>query len=61
MLSTFPSSSSAKEGTRAICPAHPDMRATLILTGAAMTSQGSLGEADMRDVVPTQAVELDFG
>ena len=48
-----------EKGTHGYFPAHPEMRATLILQGPGVTAQGSLGEVDMRDVAPTIAKLLD--
>ena len=48
-----------EKGTHGYFPAHPEMRATLILQGPNITAHGSLGEVDMRDVAPTVAKLLD--
>ena len=44
-----------EKGTHGYFPAHPEMRATLILQGPGVTAHGSLGEVDMRDIAPTIA------
>jgi predicted AlkP superfamily pyrophosphatase or phosphodiesterase len=43
------------KGTHGYFPTHPEMRATLILSGPSIIRRGSLGEVDMRDVAPTLA------
>ena len=43
------------KGMHGYFPAHPEMRATLILQGPGVTAHGSLGEVDMRDIAPTLA------
>jgi predicted AlkP superfamily pyrophosphatase or phosphodiesterase len=43
------------KGTHGYFPTHPEMRATLILSGPSITKRGSLGEVDMRDIAPTLA------
>ena len=48
-----------EKGTHGYFPAHPEMRATLILQGPGVRAHGSLGEVDMRDVAPTIAKLLD--
>ena len=48
-----------EKGTHGYFPAHPEMRATLILNGPAVSARGSLGEVDMRDIAPTLARLLD--
>ncbi len=48
-----------EKGTHGYFPAHPEMRATLILNGPAVSAHGSLGEVDMRDIAPTLARLLD--
>ena len=45
----------AVKGTHGYFPTHPEMRATLILSGPSITKRGSLGEVDMRDIAPTLA------
>ena len=41
-----------EKGTHGYFPEHPEMRATLILNGPALSAHGSLGEVDMRDIAP---------
>ncbi len=48
-----------ENGTHGYFPAHPEMRATLVLNGAAVSAHGSLGEVEMRDIAPTLARLLD--
>ncbi len=43
------------KGTHGYFPTHPEMRATLILSGPSISKRGSLGEVDMRDIAPTLA------
>ncbi len=43
------------KGTHGYFPTHPEMRATLILSGPSIAKRGSLGEVDMRDIAPTLA------
>ena len=43
------------KGTHGYFPTHPEMRATLILSGPSISRRGSLGEVDMRDIAPTLA------
>jgi predicted AlkP superfamily pyrophosphatase or phosphodiesterase len=43
------------KGTHGYFPTHPEMRATLILSGPSITKRGSIGEVDMRDIAPTLA------
>jgi predicted AlkP superfamily pyrophosphatase or phosphodiesterase len=43
------------KGTHGYFPTHPEMRATLVLSGPSIAKRGSLGEVDMRDIAPTLA------
>jgi predicted AlkP superfamily pyrophosphatase or phosphodiesterase len=43
------------KGTHGYFPTHPELHATLILSGPSITRRGSLGEVDMRDIAPTLA------
>ncbi|MFO1248074.1 MAG: ectonucleotide pyrophosphatase/phosphodiesterase [Alphaproteobacteria bacterium] len=45
----------AVNGTHGYFPTHPEMRATLILSGPSISKRGSLGEVYMRDIAPTLA------
>lgn len=47
------------KGTHGYFPTHPEMRATLILSGPSISKRGSLGEVDMRDIAPTLAKILN--
>ncbi len=50
--------SSQVKGTHGYFPAHPEMRATLILQGPNIPAKGDLGEIDMRAIAPTVAKVL---
>jgi len=45
----------SQKGTHGYFPAHPEMRATLIIDGPHLAAHGALGEVDMRDIAPTVA------
>ena len=47
-----------EKGTHGYFPAHPEMRATLIIDGPGLGAHGSLGKVDMRDIAPTLAKQL---
>jgi predicted AlkP superfamily pyrophosphatase or phosphodiesterase len=59
MMGTDPTapavSPSSVKGTHGYFPTHPELHATLILSGPSITRRGSLGEVDMRDIAPTLA------
>ncbi len=46
------------KGTHGYFPAHPEMRATLILQGPGVPARGDIGEIDMRAIAPTVAKVL---
>jgi len=48
-------SAGTAKGTHGYFPEHPEMRATLILSGPSVTRKGDLGDVDARDVAPTLA------
>jgi len=48
-------SPSSVKGTHGYFPTHPELHATLILSGPSITRRGSLGEVGMRDIAPTLA------
>jgi predicted AlkP superfamily pyrophosphatase or phosphodiesterase len=50
--------SSQVKGTHGYFPAHPEMRATLILQGPGVPAAGDLGDIDMRAIAPTLAKVL---
>jgi len=43
------------KGTHGYFPTHPELHATLILSGPSIIKHGSLGDVDMRDIAPTLA------
>jgi predicted AlkP superfamily pyrophosphatase or phosphodiesterase len=49
------------KGTHGYFPAHPEMRATLIIHGPGAPAHRDLGEVDMRDIAPTVAKLLGVG
>ena len=50
-----PVSPSDVKGTHGYFPTHPELHATLIVSGPSIAKRGSLGEVDMRDIAPTLA------
>jgi predicted AlkP superfamily pyrophosphatase or phosphodiesterase len=50
-----PVSPSDVKGTHGYFPIHPELHATLIVSGPSIAKRGSLGEVDMRDIAPTLA------
>lgn len=55
LATTAPVSPGSIRGTHGYFPAHPEMRATFILSGPNLPRKGALGEIDMRDIAPTLA------